>query len=446
MLSLRTRFVLVAALILAAFSISAGWILRQSFQASIVDRAREQLKLQMFGFIATADYDHDRLELPEQLADPRFNQLNSGLLAVVIHDGEVVWQSRSLLLEQFPLPPSSDTGQWLFQTVEDQNGRQYYQLSINVFWEEAAAASPYTFVVREWDQPYLAQIKSFETTLWIWLGGLVLAAIVLVFAVLNLGFRPFRRLARELDGVEMGRQQRIIKQYPSEIMPVVNNLNRLVEHERAMRERYKHSLGNLAHSLKTPLAVLKGLERGSDPVADSQQDTLDEQVRRMDEIVNYQLKRAITAVPQVSGQGAVLLDMYQRMTKVLAKVYADRAITFEQDIRPGLRMPWDDGDTLEVLGNLMDNACKYGGDRVRVGGHIHGGQIRFYVEDNGPGIAPGDEAKVLSRGVRRDERASGQGIGLAVVNDIVTASGGNLSIAASEWGGARFLISLPLNW
>ena len=446
MLSLRTRFVLAAALILAVFSISAGWILRQSFQASIVDRAREQLKLQMFGFIATADYVEGQLSLPDDLADPRFNQLNSGLLAVVMHDGKVVWQSRSLLLEQFPAPPQSDPGQWLFQTVEDQTGKQYYQISINVFWEEGAAASPYTFVVREWDQPYVAQIKSFEITLWKWLGGLVLAAIVLVFALLNLGFRPFRRLAKELDGVEQGRQQCIANVYPSEVMPVVNNLNRLVEHERSMRERYKNSLGNLAHSLKTPLAVLKGMDTSHGEALIQNRETLDEQVQRMDEIVNYQLKRAISAVPQVSGQGAVLLDMYQRMIAVLTKVYADKSIHFEQDIRPGLRMPWDDGDTLEVLGNLMDNACKYGGDRVRVGGHIHSGQIRFYVEDNGAGIQPGDEAKVLSRGVRRDERETGQGIGLAVVSDIVTASGGELTIEASTLGGARFLISLPLNW
>lgn len=446
MLSLRIRFVLVAALILAVFSISAGWILRQSFQSSIVDRAREQLKLQMFGFIATADYDDGRLSLPEDLADPRFNQLNSGLLAVVLHQGKVVWQSRSLLLEKFPTPPSSDTGQWIFQTVEDQTGKQYYQLSINVFWEEGAAASPYTFVVREWDQPYVAQIKSFETTLWVWLGGLVLAAIVVVFVLLNLGFRPFRRLAHELDGVEQGRQQNIVNVYPSEVMPVVDNLNRLVAHERSMRERYKNSLGNLAHSLKTPLAVLKGLDHSNADALLQNRETLDEQVRRMDEIVNYQLKRAISAVPQVSGQGAVLLDMYQRMIAVLAKVYADKSIQFEHEIRPGLRMPWDDGDTLEVLGNLMDNACKYGGDRVRVGGRIQAGQIRFYVEDNGPGIAIDDQAKVLSRGVRRDERETGQGIGLAVVNDIVNASGGELSIEPSELGGARFLISLPLNW
>ncbi len=358
----------------------------------------------------------------------------------------MVWQSRSLLLEQFPPPPVSDTGQWTFQTVQDQTGKQYYQLSINVFWDEEAAGSPYTFVVREWDQPYVAQIKSFETTLWVWLGGLVLAAIVLVFILLNLGFRPFRRLARELNGVEQGRQQRIAKLYPSEVMPVVNNLNRLVDHERSMRERYKNSLGNLAHSLKTPLAVLKGLDTGDGKALLQQAQTLDEQVRRMDEIVNYQLKRAISAVPQVSGQGAVLLDMYQRMIAVLSKVYADKSVQFEQDIRPGLRMPWDEGDTLEVLGNLMDNACKYGGDRVRVGGHIQGGQIRFYVEDNGPGISSGDEARVLSRGVRRDERESGQGIGLAVVNDIVSASGGTLVIEQSEWGGACFLISLPLNW
>lgn len=446
MLSLRVRFVLVAALILAMFSVSAGWILRQSFQSSIVDRAREQLKLQMFGLIATVDYDDGSLVIPDELADPRFNQLNSGLLAMILYQGKPVWRSKSVLLEEFPKPSVSEPGQWILRQVQDQTGKNYYQLSISVYWEEGTAATPYTFVVREWDQPYVAQIKSFENTLWIWLGGLVLAAIVLVFGLLNLGFRPFRRLALELDGVEQGRQQRIDRIYPSEVMPVVNNLNRLVEHERSMRERYKNSLGNLAHSLKTPLAVLKGMETESQQQLLHQADTLHEQIQRMDEIVNYQLKRAISAVPQVSGQGAVLLDMYERMSKVLTKVHGEKTIEFEQDIRPGLRMPWDDGDTLEVLGNLMDNACKYGGKRVKVSGRIQGGQIRVAVEDDGPGIVAGDEDRILSRGVRRDERESGQGIGLAVVADIVAASGGLLTIERSTLGGARFLISLPLNW
>jgi len=439
LLSLRVRFVLVAALILAMFSVSAGWILRQSFQSSIADRASEQLKLQLFSFIAAADFEKGVLLLPDTLADPRFNQLNSGLVAMVWHQGEVVWKSASALLEQFPEVEDSDPGQWMERQVQDQSGSRYYQLSISVYWDEDAQAQPYTFVVWEWDRPYVAQIRSFENTLWVWLGGLVLFSIVLVFILLNLGFRPFRRLASELNGVEQGRQPRIERIYPSEVMPVVSNLNQLIEHERAMRERYKNSLGNLAHSLKTPLAVLKGLDDASATPA------LQEQLQRMDDIVNYQLKRAISAVPQVSGQGAVLLDMYTRMVAVLGKVYAERSIEFVQDIRPGLRMPWDEGDTLEVLGNLMDNACKYGGSKVRVTGRILAGQIRVTVEDDGPGIAAGEEERVLSRGVRRDERASGQGIGLAVVSDIVKASGGIIQIERSKLGGALFLISLPLS-
>ncbi|MDY6922129.1 MAG: ATP-binding protein [Pseudomonadota bacterium] len=441
MLSLRVRFVLVAALILALFSISAGWILRESFQASILDRAREQLRLQVYNLLGAADYDNGQLQLPGELADPRFNQLNSGLVAMVWHRQQPVWQSRSAALESLPPPEVPEPGQWQLRQVRGQGEEQrnYYQLSTSVYWDETTADHPYTFVVWEWDLPYVAQIRSFETTLWQWLGGLVVGAIILVFILLNLGFRPFRQLAAELRAVERGSQSGIAAQYPSEVMPVVDNLNQLLAHERATRERYKHSLGNLAHSLKTPLAVLKGLGGSSGAGA---ADTLADQVQRMDDIVNYQLKRAISAMPQISGQGALLLDCYQRMVAVLDKVYADKNIHHEQDIRPGLRLPWDQSDTLEVLGNLMDNACKYGAGKVRVQGYIQGGKIRILVEDNGPGIPPGEEQHILARGVRRDERAPGQGIGLAVVMDIVQASGGSLDIVASELGGACFRISL----
>jgi two-component system sensor histidine kinase PhoQ len=445
LLSLKVRFLLTAALILAIFSLSAGWILRESFQVSVRDRAQEQLKLQIFALLSAADYEDNGLSLPDSLTDPRFNQTNSGLFAVVFRDGAAVWKSQSSMLEQIPSVPSTELGEWVLAQTRDQSGKNYYQLSFSVIWEEGDVVLPYTFVVWEWEQPYLAQIRGFEATLWAWLGGLIVAAIVIVFVLLNLGFRPFRLLADELREVESAQKSAIELQYPSEVMPIVNNLNRLIDHERAMRERYKNSLGNLAHSLKTPLAVLKGAEHQSASSA-SQSETIQQQVARMDEIVSYQLKRAMSAVPQVSAQGAVLLEMYTRMVSVLSKVYVEQNIDYQQDIRPGIRMPWDEGDTLEVLGNLMDNACKYGAGQVLVTGRISQGCLRITVEDNGPGIAPGDEARVLSRGVRRDERVSGQGIGLAVVTDIVTASHGTLQVNRSDLGGAQLLVSVPLQW
>lgn len=440
--SLKVRFLLVAALVLALFSISAGLILRESFQASIRDRAQEQLKLQLYGLLSSTDFEEDGLHIPTALSEPRFNQLQSGLFAAIYSSTKRIWQSQSFFLEKDYTHQDRVAGEWFFADFQDLDGKKYYSLSLTVLWEVEAVEQPFTFVIWESDQPYLAQIKSFEKTLWAWLGGLIIASICIIFVGLQLGFKPFQRLAKELQDVEQAKQHKIKGQYPKEINPVVGNLNRLIEHERSMRERYKNSLGDLAHSLKTPLAVLKGIH--DQQSLSAQAGLVQQQIGRMDDIVNYQLKRAISSVPNLSSQGALLLDLYQKMQSVLHKVYFEKQVEFSQDIRAGLRVPWDEGDALEVLGNLMDNACKYGAGQVRVCGWIEAGQICITVEDNGSGILDADKEFVLQRGGRRDELASGQGIGLSVVMDIVAASGGELDIDQSELGGAKFFVQLPL--
>ena len=442
MASLKVRFLLVAALVLALFSISAGFILRQSFEASIRDRAQEQLKLQLYGLLAAAEFEATGMDLPLNLSEPRFNQLQSGLFAAVYTKRNRLWQSQSFVEAAVGVPYLPPAGKWLFSEVQTQWGR-YYRVSFTVLWElQGDGEAPFTFVIWESDEPYLAQIRSFEKTLWIWLGGLVVAAICVVFAGLQLGFRPFARLAKELQEVEQAQSEQIAGSYPTEINQVVNNLNQLIVHERGMRERYKNSLGDLAHSLKTPLTILKGMQLQSN--TEPQHELLQQQVSRMDEIVNYQLTRAISLVPNLSAHGVLLIDIYHKLTSVLLKVYGDSELQFEHDIRPGLRLPWDEGDALEVLGNLMDNACKYGAGWVRVSCWIEAGHICITVEDNGAGIPSGDVSLVLSRGGRRDELAAGQGIGLAVVTDIVEASNGSVSIEKSDHGGAKFKLSLAL--
>lgn len=442
--SLKVRFLLVSALVLALFSISAGLILRQAFEASIQDRAQEQLKIQLYGLLSAADFTEAGIELPTTLSEPRFNQLQSGLFAAVYSASNRIWQSQSFLLDSDYRSGEQAPGQWRFSQFTDHDGNRFYTLSLVVLWEINQAEVPFRFVVWESEAPYLAQIRSFEQTLWLWLGVLVIAAISVVFVAVQLGFKPFSRLAAELRDVEKARLEKIQGRYPMEITPVVNNLNQLIDHERSLRERYKNSLGDLAHSLKTPLAVLKGAADQADGNNAGKASIVQQQIDRMDDIVTYQLKRAISAVPNLSAQGALAMDLYDKMHSVLVKVYHEKNIVFTQDIRPGLRLPWDEADALEVLGNLMDNACKYGNGEVKVSAWIEAGNICLAVEDNGPGVPEKDRQLIVQRGARRDELEAGQGIGLSVVADIVSGSKGALVIQASALGGARFLIQLPL--
>lgn len=437
--SLRVRFLLVTTLLLLLFAISAGWILRQSFDTALRDRAQEQLKLHVYGLLSAAEFRSGKLELPQMLAEPRFNQLQSGLVAQVTSAGKPVWRSQSFIGAGAVAEPYTQPGQWHFDEIVLQNQR-YFRAVFTVIWEHRKKETPFSFMVWESDAPYVAQISGFEDTLWQWLGGLICLSVALVFLMLYLGFRPFARLADAVRAVEQGERPAIEGNYPAEVRPVVQNFNRLLTHERHQRERYQHSLGDLAHSLKTPLAVMRGLDLAA---PEKSTPVLQQQISRMDEIISYQLRRAMTAAPALQTQGTLLDDVVPKLTGALQKVYADRQPQFQCTWPDQCRIPLEQGDAFELLGNLLDNACKHGAGRVRVTASLQGERCVLLVENDGQPVPEHERQRILQRGVRRDEQAPGQGIGLAVVQDIVAAYGGSLSVDDSTLGGAAFRIELP---
>lgn len=436
--SLRVRFLLVTTLLLVLFAVSAGWILRQSFDTALRDRAQEQLKLHVYGLLSAAEYTNGKLQIPEFLAEPRFNQLQSGLIAQVTSAGKPVWRSQSFIGAGNIPEPYTVPGQWHFDEFEAGNQR-YFRAVFTVLWEHRKKETPFSFLVWESDAPYQAQIKGFETTLWQWLGGLICISVLLVFLMLYLGFRPFARLADAVRAVEQGERPAIEGPYPLEVRPVVRNFNRLLAHERNQRERYQHSLGDLAHSLKTPLAVIRSLDledhSKSRPV-------LQQQIARMDEIISYQLRRAMTAAPALQTQGTALDSVVPKLASALQKVYADKQPDIRWEWPDQARMPLEEGDAFEMIGNLLDNACKHGNGKVRLTAFIEQSQFRLVVENDGQDIPAEERNRMLQRGVRRDEQSPGQGIGLAVVADIVAAYGGTLAITTSPLGGALFEVRL----
>lgn len=437
--SLKVRFLVVTTCLLVLFALSAGWILRQSFDTALRDRAQEQLKLHVYGLLSAAEFRSGKLELPQMLAEPRFNQLQSGLIAQVTSAGKPVWRSQSFIGAGKVDDPYAVPGQWHFDEFTLQ-GQRYFRAVFTVIWEHRKKETSFSFMVWESDAPYQAQISGFEAALWQWLGGLICVSVVLVFVMLYWGFRPFARLADAVRAVEQGQSPAIDGQYPSEVRPVVQNFNRLLTHERNQRERYQHSLGDLAHSLKTPLAVMRGLD-----LADHEKSAplLQQQISRMDEIVGYQLRRAMTAAPPLQTQGTLLDDVIPKITGALQKVYADKKPHFDCEWASECRMPLEQGDAFELIGNLLDNACKHGNGQIRVRGGWQSDEFCLNVEDDGSGIPDAERSRILQRGVRRDEQAPGQGIGLAVVQDIVSAYGGKLRISDSSLGGAGFAVLLP---
>ncbi|MBV1919578.1 MAG: GHKL domain-containing protein, partial [Pseudomonadales bacterium] len=452
--SLRGRLFSSTLIILVLFLGGTGWGLHQAFTHSVKQGAQEQLQLHLYSLLAAGNEIDNSLYLPEVLQEPRFNTLSSGLYGAVLNGQGVnekngdqkeghkktspVWISGSSLGVDFSSVKMLLPGVAQFDTVLG-DGVTFYQLALGIVWEGVGGVErTYTFVVREDVERYQAQLTSFLDVLWKWLLGLGLILLVTQWLVMQWGLSPLRLLAQQVALIEKGESQCLEGRFPLEISPVVNNLNQLVAHEHRQRERYKNTLGDLAHSLKTPLAVLRGATDLAQPV-DALPEVVESQVKRMDQIVDYQLKRAVASSGAVKIGKAIIIDIVcEKLLTTLDKVYRDKKVHASIE-REGLKAEslkfiGDEGDLLEVMGNLLDNAYKHSVREVKVtlrlGETQQQGVLLF--EDDGVGIPEDVGERVLNRGVRGDTAMQGQGIGLAVVQDIVTGYHGKVSVGRSK--------------
>jgi two-component system, OmpR family, sensor histidine kinase PhoQ len=442
--SLRARVTWAAALVLLVFIVLTSLALEQAFHASARSAREERLLGQIYLLMAAADTEADGLTLPRDLAEARFSQIESGLYAQVADArGEPEWRSLSALGLEIPFVARLGPGVRHFQEARDSRGRAYFVEGFGVTWSIGPSPRDYTFSVAEDLGPYQEELARFRVSLFGWLGALSLLLMVALLAALHWGLAPLRRVAEEVAAVEAGRQERLRGVYPAELRALTDNLNALLAHGAARQARLGNALADLAHSLKTPLAVMRGALDGHPgppseglPQDQSTQACLEEQIRRMDEIVIYQLERARGRPAATLSRPIRLTPTVERLLTTLAKLHSDRAVTVERELEPGLGFRGAEGDLLEVVGNLLDNAFKWCRTRVRVGAKRESGLLVIWVEDDGPGITPEQARGLGERGARVDLSTPGHGIGLAVAREICEAYEGDLAIATSPLGGA----------
>jgi signal transduction histidine kinase len=271
--------------------------------------------------------------------------------------------------------------------------------------------------------------------------GLLVAGLVQLRSILA----PFRQLQSRLSAVRDGREKRLEGDYPSEVAPLVNDLNALLDHRARLVERAISKAGDLAHGLKTPLAVL-GQEAERLTAAGQYEPAaiIGAQVERMRRQIDYHLAHARAAASgSASGASCAVQSSAEGLVRTLERLYVEKGISIQSAIPPGhgVRVRREDLD--EMLGNLLDNACKWARSRVRVESSEQAGAIAIVVDDDGPGLAPELRDKVLQRGVRADEAAPGSGFGLAIVRDLAELHQGSIVLEASPEGGVRARLTLP---
>jgi len=444
--SIHTRLLIAASVVLALFLGLGGVALNQAFLNSLEESTEARLMGHVYALLGAAETDDSgRMRFPEALPDPRFGRLNSGLYAEVRGDQDAYhWRSHSLTGRTLPKIQEQATGQSLF-TKAKFNVESYYLLSYSLIWEDDEGLElTYHINIGEEEQRVQVQAEVFRERLWFWLGG---AAALLLFAqggVLAWGLRPLRQVSQDLDQVEDGGKAQLTGRYPKELKGLTESINSLIQHNTDSRDRYRNSLGDLAHSLKTPLAVLQGVRDGT---LDDVKEALDEQIPRMDDIVQYQLKRA-AADGQSMGTVVVVADVIRRLVSTLEKVYQAKSVICHLNLDDTAQFQGDEGDLMELLGNILENAFKYGKKQVWVTLGLDPTssadlKLRVTIEDDGDGIEPEVSDQILVRGVRGDQSAPGQGIGLSIARDIIDLYKGALLIKASTHGGVAMGIILP---
>lgn len=443
--SLSRRLRVSATFLALLFFSLVGFVIDHAYQVALLNAVESRLQAHIYTVITAAEVNTNGVDIPDYLAETRFNQFDSGLYAFVLDaDNTPVWQSKSsLLLSHFALfNVARSERQFVELELQDAT---YNGLGQGILWQTLNGEDrPLTFWILEDASDYKKPLAQFRLILWC---GLMLVAVLLHFglwALMHWALSPLSELAEDVGKIESGALDALSSHYPRELRRVSQALNLMLAHERQQIERYKLTLADLAHSLKTPLSVMRALLEQSQ-VDKTTAHEVNQQIDRMNQSVSYHLKRPVHQSVYSKKNKVLIAPSIYRVLNALSKVYAEKNMEFKVDVGETVLFPGSEDDLFELLGNLLENGFKYGKRRLsisaqerRLSSGLH--EIDLFIDDDGPGIPIEKRRLILKRGVRLDSQAEGQGLGLALVKDILQNYNTKLEISDSPLGGARFKV------
>lgn len=449
--SLRTRIMVSALLIIVVVLPSIGIALNNAFEQQVRANVQDQLNAYFYSILAVTEMENGELLMPEALLDNQFNVINSGLYALIsganllkVSTGpeqpSIRWFSNSFLGANISHAlPTPEVGKSRFAQIE-LNGEAHFIYSFSVRFdvlgtgdEQNEKSAPITLHIIKDLASIIEQQNAFSQQLWTWL--IVLIVVLLLIQVFWLAWtlKPLARFAQELKAVQVGEAEQLSQHYPNELNVVAKQLNALLITEQQQRKRYRNALSDLAHSLKTPLAVIQSQK---DLSASSM-----EQIGQINRTIGHQLKRAQSAGSNAWHLGIKVALVSDRLLRTLAKIYPNVDLSYACHPNANSTFRGDEGDLTEMLGNLLDNACKAAKSNVSVSVYEQSEHLFIVVEDDGKGISNTQKSLILERGKRADTYEQGHGIGLAIVRDLVDNYEGNIQIeTSSDLGGAKFTL------
>lgn len=454
--SLRVRLLLGTLIWIAASVVVAGWGLGSLFRQHVQTQFQAELTSHLDQLTAQLNVDaHNAPQLQLALSDPRLTRPFSGYYWQIdrVADGEAnvavgQLRSRSLWDHVLRLPPAkAGEGDVAHAHIAGPQGEWLNVVERTVRLDDTLSQVPANFrlMAAASERFMLEPVARFHHMMWLALAvlaaGLVVAAVVQVLV----GLAPLGALRDALAQVRHAQSQRLEGRFPQEIMPLVNDFNKVLTHNAEVVERARTHAGNLAHALKTPLSVLANAAQGQGHDTSALARLVSEQVEVARKQVNYHLARAqAAAAGHLPGAKTELLPVLQGLVRVMQRIHAERAIELSVGAVPAaLAFRGEVQDLQEMLGNLLDNACKWTRHHVLVNAQADQDWLIITIDDDGPGLVPAQRQVVLQRGVRADEQVPGTGLGLAIVDDLARLYGGKVMLDESPRGGLRAVLTLP---
>ncbi len=381
--------------------------------------------------------DDGKLDLELQLGEPRFNQPFSGWYWQ-IHDGETaIRRSPSLWVQALDLPlPDQE------MVADDVAGPSDQRLRVLIRPIVLPGQNePYWYAVAGDESELRGPKGRFDRLLALALGVLFAGVIAAILIQVKFALRPLSRIRQALSSIRSGESRRLEGSYPIEIEPLALELNALINHSETLIERAQTHVGNLAHGLKTPLSVLANEAERTDTALG---DLVNRQTNLMRQQVDHHLARArAAATSNILGARSEVLPVLEDLKRALMRIYAERGIEIEIDCPRNLSFRGARHDLEEMLGNLMDNACKWAATKVAARCIRQADRLTLTIEDDGDGLREDQRVEVLKRGRRLDESVPGTGLGLSIVVDLASLYNGRLELGEASLGGLQATLILP---
>ena len=436
--SINLRLLLAVLLMVLLALPVAGWLLAHHYRTAAVNAFDERLEATLNVVIAGVTYDplNQQLNYERALGDSRFDHVYSGWYWQITDEANRSVASRSLWDQRLPVLESERV---TARTLPGPRGQQLRVVERDIYL--APLETPLHVSVAARDDDLREDIQEFQQMLWLGLLGLGALLLGVLALQVRWGLAPLRRMNANLREVEQGRTEQLETRLPDELATLAKSMNAVLARDQRLIERGRHTAGNLAHALKTPISVMRLLAK---QLPGESRDTWEAELSRIDSAVRHHLARASAAGEGVRFAPVALQGTLAPLITGLARLAQRRHITLRQTVDSGVRVHMDGQDLQEMVGNLLDNALRWGKSDVHIRLQAQSEMLLLVVSDDGPGMTPQECQAAVQRGRRLDEQRSGSGLGLAIVTDLVTLYHGQMRLQRAESGGLEVVIELPV--